>query len=203
MPRVALDITEQVPTRTQVGTAYDFVTKTTSPVYRYGQRTTSLGSRTATTARGRHLPRLRWRSRAATAATGHRLPHGRGRPRRSPPSGYGFDVPLASDSGTWSSSRSGGRPTPSRPSTSATGSRVEARGGHPEPATDRYLFTVTHLGLRSATVQPGPAFGGHVPQLVGAGCLDRRRPVQRHDLRVDGSLRGAVRHDATEPCTCR
>ena len=46
---VQLTVTELIPVRRQVGTAYDFITKTTRPVYEYDYRRVGLGTRTATT----------------------------------------------------------------------------------------------------------------------------------------------------------
>ena len=47
--KVRLRITELIPVRTKVGTSYDFITKTTQPVYEYSERTVDLGTRTVTT----------------------------------------------------------------------------------------------------------------------------------------------------------
>ena len=159
--RVDLAVTEQIRTRTQVGTAYDFITKTTSPVYDYGERHVSLGTRTITTvADGTFRVPMSVHGgdrtyevtatyadeagRVITAQTyGFNLPSDDTESMRLVVPGHAYDEPPAY--------RIGDRVT------------AEALGGYPAAATDRYLFTVTHIGLSRAEVQDGPMFGATFP----------------------------------------
>ncbi len=204
--RVTLDITEQVTTRTQVGTAYDFVTKTTSPVYRYSQRNTSLGSRTATTGADgtfRVPMTVNGGDRTYEVTASYTDPAGRTIAAR----GYGSTVPLASTGD--------GQLIPigrvaSDEQLYRIGDRIklEARGGRAAPARDRYLFTVAHLGLRSATVQAGPAFaatfrGSWVPNVAIDGVRFNGTTYEsmgRYDAsfdRADRSLQVRMTADAS------
>lgn len=153
---VSLQIKESIPTRKQIGTAYDWITKTTSPVYEYDQREVDLGTRTATT--------------AADGTFRLTMPVGGGDHSYWVVARYRDEAGRQVSTVSWATAEEPSEDAgirlvvpaqqPDEELTYAIGERVqvEARGGNPVPDRDRYLFTVTHLGLQSATVQRGDSF---------------------------------------------
>ena len=154
--KVSLNVVEVTPTRKQIGTDYDFITKRTVPVYEYDARRVDLGDRTVTTAADGTF-------RLAMTVTGG---------TRS----YEIHATYRDEGGRTigASASAEGPPTldvsqgaqlvvPNETTSEVTYSigdqvRLAFRGGHPDPSHDRYLFTVTHRGLQSAVIRSGPDF---------------------------------------------
>jgi alpha-2-macroglobulin len=155
--KVDLHVVEIIQTRKEVGTQYDFITKRTVPFYQYDERRVDLGDRTATTAADGsfHLAMtVPGGSDAYEIDASYRDEGGRA---------IGATTFAAAPAVADSLTRSPRLVVPGKPDSDATYSvgdsvRVAFLGGHSDPGHDRYLFSVTHRGLRSAVVQSGPAF---------------------------------------------
>ena len=155
---VKLTFTELVPTRTRVGTTYDFIAKRTVPVYEYDQREVDLGSRSVTTTADGTF-------RSTRDVTGGTHSY-RVTARYVDEKGRAITYRTYSEAASTLDGAEG--PSLMSPDRAPAGEnpqysvgdrvRVVMRGGHPIPADDRYLFTVQHRGLQRATIQSGPAY---------------------------------------------
>ncbi len=155
--KVSLDITEWISTRKQIGTAYDFITKRTEPVYEYGRRSEDVGSRSVTTDADGTF-------RTTFTVTGGKRDYevvarytDEGGRSIIASAGAAADMPIDPLA----------RPllvVPGLPWGDTVSYdigdevRVAMRGGAADADRDRYLFTVAHRGLQRAVVQPGPTF---------------------------------------------
>ena len=154
---VSLQVVEIVQTRKQVGTDYDFITKRTAPVYQYDEQRIDLANRTATTARDGtfHLAMtVSGGSRSYEISASYRDQGGRAI------STTAFAEPPPAGDALLNSPR---LVVPNRPLDEVTYSvgdpvRLSFLGGHATPSKDRYLFSVTHRGLKSAVIQSSPLF---------------------------------------------
>ncbi len=156
--RVRLKVIEVTPVRRRIGTSYDFITKQSAPVYAYEDRERTVATETAVTARN---GTYRWTGEVRAGEHQYRI---------EATYREGQDRSIRADAYAWSASALDGQMRPSLVQTSGSSETDERAyrvgddvalsmvGGHPDPSDDRYLFTVSHRGLRSATTQAGPDF---------------------------------------------
>ena len=155
--RVRLAIVEEIHSRHRTGTAYDPITKTTHPTYESTTRTVDLGTKTVRT---RADGTFRF-SMTVNAKHSYRIvatwadPNGR---RVQADTWAGADAD-PEDEEPWIEVQSDPADA-ERSDQFSVGETIRAEmvGGHPRPATDRYLFLVSSRGLRIAQVQDGPRF---------------------------------------------
>ncbi len=153
---VNLVITEVLPISRKTGTKYDFITKTTTPVYDYTERLTEVARRNVRTANdGTFRLSLTVKAGKRYYRIVARYVDELGREIRddayaiaNSTSDEDDDVYLAVD----------GDQAGERQYSIGDRVRVVLRGGHPDAAKDRYLFLVSQRGLGFAAVQPGPVF---------------------------------------------
>lgn len=152
---VHLVITEVLPIARKTGTEYDFITKTTTPVYDYTERLTEVAQRNVKTSNDgtfRLSLNVKAGKRYYRVVASYRDEVGR---------------EITADAwayGTWRGESDGpylavdGNRDSERQYSVGDQVRVVLRGGHPNAPKDRYLFLVSQRGLGFAAVQPGPVF---------------------------------------------
>lgn len=191
--QVRVSITERTPVRTRDGSAYDPITKQVEPSFDWTEKEVSLGARTVTTGadgRFRVVEKVRGGARSyditfeTTDAAGRTVRFDRTAIDASETLGEANDrahlvVPGAAEDG-W----------PAMTYTVGDQVTVEVRGGHPEPSTDRYLFTVAQRGLLDAAVQSGPTFSKRFPEAWVPNA-------QIRGVRFNGSFYEVPGQDAT------
>ena len=152
---VLVAVTAVIPYRTQTGTAYDVVTKRVSPVYAWHERRIVLPARTVLTdASGSFRLSIAGRRGASWYDIGASYNDEAG--RRTTAS-IGASVADVQTDNNPASLEDG---TPNGASDYSVGQtiRLHFAGGMANPPVSRYLYAVTNVGLRSATVSTSGVF---------------------------------------------
>ncbi|MDH5244501.1 MAG: Ig-like domain-containing protein, partial [Chloroflexota bacterium] len=152
--KVRITVDEKISVRKQIGTGYDSITKTTSPVYEYSTKDGQHWSRTVTTGSDGTF-------RLALDVPGGS--HGYEVTARYVDEGGRAIRTEAWAAGAWEATNDEwvhleNARTVKDDTGYAIGDtiKLEVQGGTPKPTVDRYLFTVSSRGFRLARIQSGP-----------------------------------------------